>query len=58
MGVAGVQTRISRTSMMSTQNSCVPIRNAINSRLFVSLAIWTRSSYLLVFVRSNVSAPK
>ncbi len=30
--VAGVKPRISRTAMISTQNSCVPMRKAINSR--------------------------
>ena len=30
--VAGVQPRISRTDMMSTQNSCAPTRKAMNSR--------------------------
>ena len=35
-GVAGVQPRISRTDMMSTQNSCAPMRKAISSRPFVA----------------------
>ena len=30
--VAGVQPRISRTAMMSTQNSCAPMRKEISSR--------------------------
>ena len=34
--VAGVQPRISRTDMMSTQNSCSPTRNAMSSRMELS----------------------
>src|SRR5208282_2492999 len=37
--VAGVQPRISRTDMMSTQNSCVPTRKAMNSFATVADAL-------------------
>src|SRR6185437_16094490 len=52
-GVAAVQPRISRTDMMSTQNSCSPMRKEISSRR--SMAFWAMSVMVFELRASGAS---